>query len=321
MHEPYSALIIGAGNISALFDSPGDDRVLTHAHAVVNQPELSLAGFVDPDPDRGAQGAARWGGKAYQSLSEAMAEANPAIVAVAAPDDYHYAILQEIAGYKPRFVFAEKPVTKTLAEAQEIQRLYREAQMPIGVNYTRRFVPEIKQIHDEIKSGETGALLRGTGYYGKGFVHNGSHMIDLIRYLVGTPDSFSVMDSLHDYYDDDPTITCQLNYSNGGSIMMQGVDCRWFTIFELELLFERKRIRMIDAGFRIEVYEVREDPVFAGYHKLHLLAAIDTSMGRAMQHAYCEIAHSLTNHENFLNPLEEAIETMRLCALIQEEAR
>ena len=45
----YKAVIIGAGNIAAGFDSPKSEKVLTHAHAILLHPDFELLGFYDRD--------------------------------------------------------------------------------------------------------------------------------------------------------------------------------------------------------------------------------------------------------------------------------
>lgn len=42
-------VIIGAGNIAAGFDTPESKKILTHAHAVVVNPDFQLLGFYDID--------------------------------------------------------------------------------------------------------------------------------------------------------------------------------------------------------------------------------------------------------------------------------
>ena len=45
----YKAVIIGAGNIAAGFDSPKSEKVLTHAHAITLHPDFELLGFINSD--------------------------------------------------------------------------------------------------------------------------------------------------------------------------------------------------------------------------------------------------------------------------------
>jgi predicted dehydrogenase len=277
----YSVLIIGAGKIGAFFDTPQSEEVLTHAHAFSKHPGFHLLGFVDTNIDLAEQAAGIWGGEAFTSVAEAFSRNTIDVAIVATPDKFHYAILKELAAHPLRLVFAEKPLTTLLASSEEIVGLYRERKISLAVNYTRRFVPEFIALHNEIRSGTLGGFLSGTGYYGKGTLHNGSHLIDLLRFLLGDITEIQTTSSIQDFYDDDPSCSALLSLGQGGTFTMQAVDCRSYTVFELDLLFEQGRIRIVDAGFVIEVYHVHESAIFSGYRHLKQTESLETTLGKA----------------------------------------
>lgn len=279
----HGALIIGAGKIGAFFDRPGSGAVLTHAHALSSHPGFRLLGFSDADHSQAERAAALWGGKAFPSLGAALAGgADLAVLAV--PDDLHYPLLKELADYPVRAVLAEKPLTRTLEEAREIVSLYRERGIALVVNYSRRFVPEFASLRGRIASGDFGRFLAGTGYYGKGTLHNGSHMIDLLRLLLGEVTVRRRLDSVADCFPEDPSCSALLSFKDGATFLLQAVDCRLFTIFEADFLFERARVRMVDSGFGIEIYRPRESEIFAGYFNLQETESTRTSLGTALAH-------------------------------------
>jgi len=45
---------------------------------------------------------------------------------------------------------------------------------------------------------------------------------------------------------------------NKRNFFLQKVSCQNYTIFEMDLLFEKKRIRIIDSGLKIEEYDLNE---------------------------------------------------------------
>lgn len=95
---------------------------------------------------------------------------------------FHAKVLEEVAKFKPKMVIAEKPLTATYEEAKMVFDLYKN-RIPLTVNYSRRFLKEFQDLKSEIQS--FGKFLKGTGYYGKGILHNGSHMIDILRFRSG----------------------------------------------------------------------------------------------------------------------------------------
>ena len=150
-------------------------------------------------------------------------------------------------------IFAEKPLTKTLPEALEIKQLYSSLPISVQLNYSRRFVPEIIRLRNNIKDGLHGRYLSGTGYYGKGLLHNGSHLLDLLHNLLGDIHDYRLTSVINDFYDDDPSVSAVLTVQDGVPFFLQSIDCRAYTIFEMDLLFERGRIRLIDSDLSLRI--------------------------------------------------------------------
>ena len=295
----YSVLIVGAGKIGAFFDTPRSKHVLTHAHAFTAHQGFRLLGFVDANRSQAEQAAAIWGGTTFCTLSEAFSQNVIDVVVIATPDIFHYPILKEVAGYLPKLVFAEKPLTASVAQAEEIAELYADKGIRLAVNYSRRFVPEIGTLFSEISDGRYGNYLTGAGYYGKGTLHNGSHMLDLVRFLLGEIKDATVISQQNDFYDTDPSCSSILTLENGARFYMQAVDCRCYTVFELDLFFEKGRIRITDAGFRIEAQDVDDSSRFAGYRNLGAARIIDTQLENALLAA----AGNIHDHLSLKTPL------------------
>lgn len=318
----YKVMIVGAGQIGAFYDQPGDDNILSHAHAFARHPHFNLLGFVDADRSKAERAAALWGGRSFTSLEEAWAEAAVDVVCLAVPDELHFEYLKKLADCPVRLIFTEKPLTQTWSQAVEIQQLFAEATRPaVLVNYMRRFVPEFVEIGRQIGQNELGRLLGGTGYYGKGLVHNGSHLIDLLRLLLGEVDQVQFLSAEYDYYHDDPSISGQLRFASGGRVLLQAVDCRPYSIFELELFFEHRRLRILDSGFAVEEFDVREDPLFPGYRRLEALPARATSLGKAMYNAVENIFQYLTDSQPLGCPMADGVRVLEICQGLKEGMR
>jgi predicted dehydrogenase len=290
----YNALIIGAGNIGAFFDTPGAYDILTHAHAYKKFEGFNLLGFVDTDMGKAKKAVSLWGGSFFHCLEKAFDESIVDVVSVAVPDEQHYEVLLKLSEFPVKCVFAEKPLTKKLEEAEDIVRIYKEKNIGLVVNYGRRFVPEFERIRDDIHQGIYGGYVSGAGFYGKGINHNGSHLIDLLRYFIGEIQDSYVTDYLFDFYDDDPSVSCILTLDNDKKFYLQHIDCNLFSIFELDMFFEKKRIRIKELGFVIEKYDVRESDIFTGYKNMVETGENRTSLGKAMYYAVKNIYDFLT---------------------------
>lgn len=321
MAQIFHAIIIGAGKIGAFYDSPGSDLCLSHAHAFSMHPGFKLRGFVDIDIQRAQRAARLWGGTAFESIAQAFEDTKTDVVCIAAPDATHYRLLSEISGHPLKAVLTEKPLTQTLREAEEVVAIYGGNHIPVCVNYRRCFVPEFRMLRDEIKSGIFGEYLTGTGYYGKGLLHNGSHLIQLLAFLLGDVRECMFRSGENDFYPDDPSVSAVLYFEDGKAFHMHHVDCRLFTIFEVDLFFEKGRVRIYETGFKIEYSEPRKQSVFPDYDFLVKTRDIETRLGKSLFFAVDNIYEHLTRAVPLQCTIDDAFKTMLVCDMIQSSER
>ncbi|MBA2678188.1 MAG: Gfo/Idh/MocA family oxidoreductase [Ktedonobacteraceae bacterium] len=312
------AAVIGAGRIGALLDDPNSPHILTHAHGYKASEGFEIVGFVDRELGKAQRAATCWGGKAFSSIEELFARQDVDVVSVCVPDELHYETLSSLAKRPVRLIFLEKPPVRTATEAESIGALYARLPIRVLVNYTRRFVPEIRRIGLAITDNEYGDFLSGTGYYGKGLMHNGSHMVDLVRFLLGEVDEIEPTDELADFYDDDPSVSALLSLERGGRFYLKHIDCRNYDIFELDLLFEKKRVRISDLGAVIEEYSVGDNKIFKDCRTLNKDRSYSTEHRRAMYHAITNIRSNLERDEPLACTLQDSLATVTTCLRISQ---
>lgn len=309
----YKVVIIGAGNIASRFDEPKDEAVLTHAHAIVKNKSFILKGFYDENYKRAREAAKKWGGKAYNSIEAALEEAE--VIFCCVSDNYHGKVLKYISEYNPRLVVAEKPLAVSMDEAEEIKQIY-ENNIPLLLNYSRRFIKEFQNLKTEIEN--YGTFVRGTGYYGKGIVHNGSHMIDLLNFLFGDIKVDKVLPYQNFDFKGDYSTDVIINIQNNPFYMV-AVDCRVATIFEMDLLFEKARVRILDGGNSIETYAIEDSEIYAGYKNYKLLSTQKVNYSEAMEGLLKNVEGFLERDERLLCDLTDGIKVLNICMLIRGE--
>jgi predicted dehydrogenase len=290
---PYSVLIIGAGRIAAGYDNPNSEAVLTHAHAVSIDPRFHLLGFYDPDRQRAQSSAKKWNAQALDRLIPAD------VVVVCSPDAAHLESVKSAAALNPRIIVLEKPIARDLQDAEEILALSQS--IPIQVNFTRRFAADFQKLPQTALG--LGDYLTGTGLYGKGFIHNGSHMIDLLRFIVGEIEAVEILGEFSDCFEDDRTKTARIRFENGGEFYMRGIDCSLYTVFELELCFEKGRIKILDSGNRIQTEHSKASETHAGYVCLALTDDCTAGMRDALPNLYSNIYESIRNGKGLIAPV------------------
>jgi predicted dehydrogenase len=323
MTDPiFYVLIIGAGAIGAFYDTPESGNILSHAHAFSAHSGFKLLGFVDADLKRAQSAAQLWGCKAFGSIEDVFEKERVDVACIAVPDELHYALLKKVSVLPLKAVFTEKPLTKTVREAEEIVKIFKESKVPVCVNYRRSFVPEFEALRDKIKRNAFGRFLTGTGYYGKGFLHNGSHLIHLLCLLIGDDiRDHKIVASENDFYSDDPSISATITFENKKTFNIHHINCNHFTIFEADFLFENGRVRISDTGFKIEYHKPVANDIFKDYRFLTKSEEVNTQLGKSLYFSADNIYNHLTSDEPLKCNVYDAFKTMLICNQIQSGER
>lgn len=309
--SPYSVAVIGAGRIVAGFCDPGDARILTHLRAVEAEPRLRCTGLFDADRGKAASEARRWQVPHAASLDELFA-APVDLAVIATPDETHADYLRELLQGRCRAVLCEKPLAKDIGAARAIVASYEERGCALAVNYQRRFEPTLMAAKAALAGGSYGKPVAGAVWYSKGIMHNGSHAIDVLRFLFGEVHGLTARRTTHDFTPDDPTVTGSIAF-DAVDVALIGGDERLFSLFEIDLLFEKARLRYTLSGARLERYEVRDDPMFPGYVEMTRVADEETRLDRALLGRYAALADFLDGAAPLAYPASESLGTLEAC--------
>lgn len=319
----YTAVIIGAGRIASGFDTPRSREILTHAHAYSEHPRTVLKGITDIDKKRGIVEARKWSMEFFPDCDAMLASVKPDIISIATPDETHFAMLMKAMKYHPKLILCEKPVVSTVGEADRLAAAARKSGIPILVNYPRRFERDVQEMRAAITRGAFGNIVSGRAIYSKGTVHNGSHVIDLCRYLFGELKSFSVHHRVYDYKADDPTIGAFLTFERCPQFYLIAGDERAYSSFEFDVIGEKKRATIVNAGAEfLTMQEVRRDPLYAGYRILHALPRTRMSWNRALYDAVGHAVAHLEKKTPLVSDVFNAIRTHHAClALVKQKIK
>jgi predicted dehydrogenase len=306
----YSAVVIGAGKISSEYDEKGDKRVLTHMHALSLQKDIICLGIHDTSQTALKEAGRKWGVPTFKSFSEMM-NLSPDLVIIAVPDEFHEEYLRSVADYSPKLVICEKPLTLDYSSSILIRDIYKKLDITLVVNFQRRFDSEVLNLKRKIDSGELGKPLGGVLWYSKGIIHNGSHAIDLFLFLFGSIRECGVYEKVIDYLETDPTVRARLKFKDVSIELIPG-DERLFSLFEVDLIFEKGRYRFIHSGLEYEFSEVKPDPVFNGYYELMSHKVRDTGLNNAMTVLYTQVLAFFNHDEMLVNEVNTTLETQKI---------
>lgn len=282
---PLRAVVIGCGWIGAgTARDPATVGVQSHAEAYARHPRITLAGVADHDLTRAQTAAAAFGPcEVFGDPAELLHTLRPDIVSICTPDESHAAMLRlALSQPSTRAVLMEKPLSVTVNEARSLVQMASQQGVVLTVNYSRRFCPAFQQLRDELRQGIFGRIQQVQGYYGKGIIHNGTHWLDLLRFLVGDIEHVAVPAILQP---DAHTPSAQIVCASGVPATLSALDHTAFTLFEMDILGTAGRVRILNGGHRILRSHIVESPLYADYVNLGDEEIQDCCLKDAITHA------------------------------------
>lgn len=129
--KPVKIGLVGAGYLGAI-----------HAKLLAALGE-TWVGVFDLDSEKAAQVAAQWNRRAFGSVESLLGDADGVVVASATSS--HYEIAKR-ALEQGKHVFLEKPITTTVAEAEEIVALSKKKGLMLQVGHVERFNRAIRAL-------------------------------------------------------------------------------------------------------------------------------------------------------------------------------
>ncbi len=191
--KTYKVVVIGCGKIGAgerLY--PKNIRPATHAAAYWDHPRIELAGLCDTDSKKLEMAGSIFTGTAlYSSVKKMLNDVRPDIVSVATHPDTHFRLVKLAAGFGARAIICEKPISDSLASAKAMVKICREKKCFLFIAHLRHFDPLISRWQMRVKKGLLGKALSANCIYYNGFLNNGTHVIDLLRWFLGEVDKVS----------------------------------------------------------------------------------------------------------------------------------
>jgi predicted dehydrogenase len=283
--------VIGCGRIGAAFAST-DGAVLTHAAAYAASPLTELVGVCDTNPDAATEAARRWGvAECYTDVRDLLASAQPALVSICTPDPTHSEIGEQVVAFPSvRGVLMEKPLAMTVAEAERLVARARDGAISLAVNYSRRWADGIRQAGGVIRQGRLGTVQSVTGYYANGWLHNGTHWIDLARMLVGEVVSARALRSPTRESQADCPLDTELEFLDGARGIVMGQAGQGLSFFEMDIVCGMGRVRLSEGAETIDIYELRASRTYPGFSQYAPLSAIRGGLDRALVNAVEDLA-------------------------------
>lgn len=294
-------VVIGCGQIGSLWDENREQDDIcssprTHCGAYFFEPKASLKAVCDVDTERAKTAGQKFKAQPFSNVSTCLKEIRPQVVSLCTPLIHRLSTIETLLKAGVSGIFCEKPVAGSLDEAKKISDLVAAHDVALSVAYLRRWAPGLTALKRKIGSGQFGEFLSGHALYGKGLSNNGSHLVDLVQFLIGAPKSVEAKACIDDDRpSSDQTLSFVMQFEAGQDLVVEAVDHRKYSVFEMDLVFESSRVRIFDRGYKIQYFGITTDLSLPGYNFLTEGLIEATGLEMSLKLAVHELINSTRN--------------------------
>ena len=304
-------LIVGLGSIGLEYDLKLDptNYIYTHSRSFAKSKFFDLVGAIDTDPKKRKIFSQHYSCPTFSSIKTASENVNPDLVVISVPTKMHLQIVEEvILAFKPRAILLEKPISYDLNQSIEIAEMCLNNKIDLFVNFYRRSDPGVLKVKSMLNEMSITKPFKGILWYPKGFIHNGSHFINLFEFWFGKIKKTELINVTRSGDD----------YSLDACISFQDLKI-YFLHFENESythhffeLFSHEGKIVAEQGRNLYFYRAGENPELPGYK---MLKNKGVDLGSDINKYQFNVAIEL---ENYFNKLpfnlctgEEAIQNQK----------
>lgn len=274
-----NALIIGAGSIGGLIDSPASNAVASHAHAYTLCPETQLSAICEPSELNVFAFMERWGEvHRYFSIDDVSADEYYDIASISSSTASHFRDLTTLLKRTDcSMILCEKPIVASKEEFHSLISALQNSDKKILIHLMRRYNKAFISLSERIKNDEFGKALGFQGVCTKGLLHNGSHLLGVLSHFLGHLSAIKPFKASHCNGDLCGEFGISLKNGDGNISVLRSPD---YSLFELTVWFEKGVVKILEGGDKIEIYSRVPSSTYEGYFALTLNESITTNLSR-----------------------------------------
>ena len=173
MSVVYRAAVIGCGKMSR-----------GHSQAYTNSPRVELVAGADVFAGAREAFAKEFGVQdTFDDVTTMLRTVKPDLVSICTWPPLHADLTKLAFDSGVKAVWCEKPMAVHFADAKAMVQAAADTGGVLVINHQRRYVTAYLQARDFIESGAIGQVTQITGICGGDALTDGTHLIDLVRFL------------------------------------------------------------------------------------------------------------------------------------------
>ena len=268
---PWRTLLAGFGQIAAGYAADPamarHYRYASHAQVLSEHPDFLWDSVIDPDLTACEHARDAWGiSHSVASVSELPERDGIEVLVLANPPAGRMELLEALPGLKA--VLVEKPLGLDPASARHLLDYCEERGLPVQVNLLRRADTSHRQLAEGGLRNAVGRVQGGLCLYGNGLYNNGSHMVDLIRMMVGEIRSVQALASIAPFAEgplaDDVNLPFTVTTEGDAAVFCQPLKFDSYRENGLDLWGERGRLSLMQEGLLQLIYPRTDNRALTG---------------------------------------------------------
>jgi len=324
---PLRTLLVGFGRIAAkLAADPLMKRwfpFATHLQYLLSSKDYELVGIVESSADARADAQRTCPWIPVAPTAGDLADLRPDVLVLAIPPNGRLEALTKLPTV--RGLMLEKPIGPPSIR-NPVLALCAERRIAAQVHYWRRGDPAMQSLAGSRLTERLGRPQAVFGIYGGGLHNNGSHLIDLIRMLLGpiigvrATSSFVQLD--HPSLIGDGSVNFVLELASSTQVAVQALDFRHYREVGLDIWGESGRLSIMQEGLYVANYPITDHRGLMDVREVASDQPVLLPIGSAdaTPNLYRNLAYAMNEGGQLISPLASALATERAIDTLMESA-
>lgn len=277
--KKINVAIIGTGRIAGeLEEDHLREHPCTHAGIFSSDECFNLIACASKNLQHAKKFSKHWNIPYYYNSYQKLFKNHPIdLLSICTPAPLHAKITNYAAKNNVKHIFCEKAMATNLYEANQMIQNCSKNHVFLTINHTRRWAWNYRSVKNIIQTNQIGNIQSITGYFSGNLMHTGTHLFDLLVYLLGpchqvkaqifkNTNSENIVSGyqLDPFKYDDPDVQAELDFSDT-KVFINGLNKNYF-IFELDIIGSNGRIRI--GNQLLEYYLPTKSKYHSGFIEL-----------------------------------------------------